>query len=104
MGLAVAIAIQMAAGPVRAEGPLEAKLFVVAPSEVGDGWAAERERDDGDLYQVVYAGRAARGEPPMATVTIGLAGSEVDVGGLLAESRSLYEANGYRFEPSDDLG
>ena len=69
MGLAVAIALQMAAGPARAEGPFDAKLFVVAPSEVGDGWSAERERDDGDLYQVVYAGRATRGERPMATVT-----------------------------------
>jgi hypothetical protein len=40
----------------------------------------------------------------MASLTIGLAGADVDVDGLLDGSRSLYEANGYTFEPSRELG
>jgi hypothetical protein len=104
LALAVGVALQLAAGAVRAEDPLDVKLFAVAASEVGEGWTTERERDDGDLYQVVYSGQPEVGEPPMATVTIGLAGLDVDVDGLLAGSRSLYEANGYRFEPTADVG
>jgi hypothetical protein len=104
LGVAVGIALRLTVGSASAEGPLDARLFAVAPGEVGDGWTAERERDDGDLYQVVYSHAAGRGEPPMATVTIGLAGIDADMDLLLAGSRSLYEANGYTFEPQDDLG
>jgi hypothetical protein len=104
LGMAVAVALQLAGGSARAEEPLEAKLFAVVASEFGDGWTAERERDEGDLYQVVYAHPAGRGEPPMASVTIGLAQADADMAGLLAGSRSLYEANGYTFEPSEEIG
>jgi hypothetical protein len=102
--IALALALQLGCAAVQAEGPLDAKLFAVTPGEFGDGWTAERERDEGDLYQVVYARPTDWGEPPMATVTIGLAGADADVASLLAGSRALYEANGYRFEPSRELG
>jgi len=104
LGLAVGIALQLTTASVGAEGPLDAKLFAIRPSEVGDNWTTERERDEGDLYQVVYAYPVARGEPPMATVTIGLAAAAADVEGLLAGSRSLYEAHGYTFEPTEGVG
>jgi hypothetical protein len=104
LGIALALALQVATGPVRAEGPIEAKLFAVAPGEFGDGWTAARVRDDGDLYQVVYAQASGSGEAPMATVTIGLAQADADVGDLLAGSRALYEANGYIFEASHEVG
>ena len=45
LGLVVGIALQLATASVRAEAPLDAKLFAVAPSEVGDDWTAEREND-----------------------------------------------------------
>jgi hypothetical protein len=104
LAMALVVALQLASGSAQAERPLEAKLFVVVPGEFGDGWTAERERDEGDLYQIVYARPSGRGEPPMATVTIGLAQADADVASLLAGSRSLYEANGYTFEPDQEVG
>jgi hypothetical protein len=104
IGLVVGLALQLATASVRAEGPLEAKLFAVGPDDVGGDWTAERERDDGDLYQVVYARPGEGGEPPMASLTIGLAASDVDLDGLLAGTRDLSAATGYTFEPPEEVG
>ena len=100
------VAMLVGAVPARAEGPWDAKLFAVTPYELGDQWAAERDYDGGDLYQVIYAEREhdRRGEPPMATLTIGLAGNDDAVDGALAGSRALYEAHGYVLEANDDIG
>jgi hypothetical protein len=101
LGLAGALAI---ATPVAAEGPFGAKLFVVSPSEVGAGWTAQREDDQGDLYQAVYAAPRREGEGPMASLTIGLTDDDEQMEAALDGSRRLYERNGYRFEATSELG
>jgi hypothetical protein len=100
-GLAAALAV---ATPVAAEGPFGAKLFVLSPSEVGVGWTAQLEDDQGDMYQAVYAAPRREGEGPMASLTIGLTDDDAQMDAALDGSRRVYERNGYRFEASNDLG